>query len=223
MNYLRRFSRIVTPVTLAVLVAALTWPAANFARAPSIAEKAPNVVVVEMEISRGGEVLASPKMTVLFGKPARYTFVRSDDQEGSIRVQVLATKAAPLANGVATVKVETMVLEQIAGAWVVAGEPSMRVAEGKPGDMSIVGNLGQIDISLKATPKFSEKVVSFNPKVCGPIDGPVRAFGGTCPHCPQLPCPGCEDCCSYVCPDGSGQGRCCGAIECCDCGGCCSP
>lgn len=190
----------------------------------------PNVYQLEMELSRSGNVIARPKMTVLFGKPARMTIIEKDGQDGSLRIQVTAMPADRTAAGIATVNLQAQVLEEMAGAWVVVGEPAVRAAEGQGASLQVQGGIGALQITIKATPMFNQKAVGGVVKQCGALDAPlVRQIAGGPgdPNCPSLPCPGgCMDCCSVPCSDGSGRDlTCCGAIECCEgiCGACCSP
>lgn len=191
---------------------------------------APNVYELEIEISRGSKLVATPKMTVSFGKSAQMTLVESAG-DGSLRIQVTATPAGKTSAGVATVNLRAQVLEELSGAWVVVGEPAIRAAEGRSAAMEVQGGVGALQLRMKASPKFSAKAGDIVLKQCGAIDAPLDrqtvSGVGDPPHCPSLPCPGgCTDCCTTGCTDGSGRElRCCGAIECCDgvCGACCSP
>ncbi|HZH44241.1 MAG TPA: hypothetical protein VEY50_09190 [Lysobacter sp.] len=182
-----------------------------------------NTYQVELAIVRDGKVIATPKVTVLFGKPARVTLTEKAG-DGSLRVQVTASPAGKLANGTKVVQFNAVVVERIAGAWVILAEPSMKVAESQAGSTTLESPLGSLRIDVRATEKYVAGAESKNLRQCGALtaDEPTTLSD----NCPSLPCPGKENCCSAPCSDGSGRTMtCCGAIECCDdiCGACCSP
>lgn len=184
-------------------------------------QPAHNVYQVEMMVMRGGKTLAAPKATVVFGRPVTITQSRKGTAEGNFRIQFTASPGAISPKG-PTVNVSAVVLEQIAGAWVVVSESSVRALDGKSVSVAMSGELG-IELELKATSKFDRRALNLSSSEC-PLDAPVQTFMDSCPQCDSLPCPQCKDCCSASCEDGSGmQLRCCGGVECCGCGTCCSP
>ena len=190
-------------------------------------DTAPNVYVLELTVGRDGKQLATPKMTVLFGKPARINLINRNTPEGNLCIQVLANPGTKTSKGVATVQLQAVVLEHIAGAWVVIAEPSIKAVEGQPASMQLNSGAGTIQLSFKAVPTFSAKVAAATPSTCPALDAPIATQSTGIP-CDSLPCPGGGDknCCSAACSDDSGRTMtCCGAIECCDgvCGACCSP
>ena len=186
---------------------------------------APNVYDIKIELANDGKIIASPLVQVLHGKPARVTIGDPKNPDGAIRIQALAQPGSKTKNGEPAIDISVIVLEQMAGAWVILGEPRMRVAKGKVASVS-VGAVGGMTLSVTVTPKYSERAAKITPKVCGAIDEPLSAAGLTgrnCPNCPSLPCPDCPNCCSSPCADGPGNLTCCGGTSCCGCGTCCDP
>lgn len=188
------------------------------------APKAPNIYETRIELERAGKVLSKATIGAYVGRPAQVTQGDSANPEGALRMQVEVTPnesnaARPM------VDVKVTILEQVAGAWVILGEPTMRVLTTRPAEMSAVG-VGGTTFRIKVTPRYSERAAKVAPTSCGAIDRPLGApnlTANNCPNCPQLPCDGCPNCCRVPCASGPGNLTCCGGSQCCACDTCCDP
>ncbi|RMH93354.1 hypothetical protein EBB59_05590 [Lysobacter pythonis] len=192
----------------------------------------PSTYALEVHISRDGKTLASPRITVLNGIAAQMRLVDPAYREGGLRVEILTTPAARTASGASSIDIQAIVMEQIAGAWVVAGEPSVRAEENQPATLAIDGNAGRLEIQVRASPGHDPRGIEAMTRICPPLNREMETRAATTlksdQHCPQLPCPGNgkDNCCTAPRTDGSGRSMtCCGAITCCEgvCGACCSP
>ncbi len=179
-----------------------------------------NAYKLDISVEKSGAQVANPKFAVVFGKAAVATVTSPTTQDGFYRVQATASPGEKAPNGKGTVRVDMVVLEQVAGAWVILGEPSVLGYDGQEAAVDISGAAGSFTVKVRATPEFNQKAVNFKGQSCPALtaplaknsSGPIIAIG-----------PG-RDCCSVGCNDGSGRTlNCCGAIECCACGSCCRP
>jgi len=187
------------------------------------AEKAANAYKLNIAIQKAGETVANPKFTVAFGKPAQATMSKAGQEDGLYRVQATALPAEPAADGRKTLRLDLVVMEQVAGAWVILGEPSMVLYDGTTGSVDVSGAAGAFKVEATATSEFNLRAVDFAGGSCPALDAPVariaKTSGSVIKGIRVDP-----DCCSTGCADGSGQTMtCCGAIECCACGSCCRP
>lgn len=207
--------------TLFLLAASFT--AAEPATARGATQQAANAYKLDIAIQKGGRTVANPKFTVVFGKPAQVTMSKAGTDDGLYRVQATALPAEPMPDGRKTVRVDLVVLEQVSGAWVVLGEPSMVLYDGRAGVVDVAGGAGAFKVEATATSEFNPRAVGFQGASCPALDAPVprtaKASGSVIKGIRVDP-----DCCSVGCSNGSGQTMtCCGAIECCACGSCCRP
>ena len=126
---------------------------ANGARA---AEPAANAYRLDIAVQKDGRTVAHPKFTVAFGKPARTTM--SKPGEGDLyEVRATASPAEPAHDGRKTVRLDLVVLEQVDGAWVVLGEPSMVLYDGKTGSVDVSGAAGGFKVEATATSESNGK------------------------------------------------------------------
>ncbi len=132
---------------------------------------APEAYRIEFDLYRDGKPIGAPSMTVLACRPARFTLAALG---GAVDIQVAARPDAKTAAGVATVKLDTRVLERTADTWVLTGEQSMRVAEGKTASMEVAGARGCLRISMKATRHADANRALSRP---GPCDEPEARVG----------------------------------------------
>jgi len=168
---------------------------------PAVGAPKFNAYKLEMQLTRDSEIVAKPKITVAFGKPARINLIGTSD-DGSIRIQVIATPGKPTANGVATLEFRAIMLERIAGAWVVVAEPSVRAAESKATSLKVDSGAGAMELAFVATPVYAEKAESAQATSCPPLNAPPQRIEAQV--CDSLPCPDDKkSCCSAACTDGS--------------------
>lgn len=199
----------------------------------SITPKAPiqlhNLYELKIEISRDGKVVATPSMKVVPGRLAQMTIGDWDNIDSALRIQVTAADGVTTARGEATADVNLLLLENVAGAWVIVGEPRLQLLHARQGSVEVSGT-GSYVVKVTATPAYNPKVDISKIQACGaaglpliaPTDGLTLSGGRPCPNCPQTPCDACPNCCSSPCTDGSGSTlTCCGAVSCCACGTCC--
>lgn len=203
------------PIAVALFsTGALSAPAAS---------RSANAFKLDIAIQKNGATVANPKFTVVFGKPAQATMSKPGQENDIYRVQATALPAQPLPDGRKTVRLDLVVMERVEGAWVILGEPSMVLYDGKAGSLDVSGPAGAFKVQATATSEFNLKAVGFNGGACPALDAPVARVAKTSGSVIQ----GIRvdpNCCSAGCADGSGQTMtCCGAIECCACGSCCSP
>lgn len=225
MKFIHRFAGVV-PAAVLLFTAGLVL--AQPRTSPRVPEA--NVVRVELEIVRSGTILATPAFTAISGSPVRLVLSGGEAGEGGLRIEAVAEPAAPSSRGRPTTRLRFQLFEEVAGAWVLAGQPEMRVEDGNAATVEVSGGLGSWSLNVVARSRFDATADRMAVKPCPDAEiiasGPVERLDGACPQCDSLPCPMCKDCCQADCTDGSGRTlRCCGAIECCDgvCGACCSP
>lgn len=184
------------------------------------ASAAPNAYKLDISIEKAGSQRANPKFTVVFGSPAVVTVTGPEQADGAYRIQATATPGAKTASGKGTVRIDLVVLEQIGGAWVILGEPSVVAYEGVQSSVEVAGAVGGFKLNATATPEFNAKAVNFKGESCPVLTAPLakKAPGPIMSIRPD------KSCCSVGCGDGSGHTMtCCGAVECCACGACCRP
>ncbi|MFO3797807.1 MAG: hypothetical protein ACK8QZ_11095 [Anaerolineales bacterium] len=192
----------------------------SFAAAHAGSVGNPNVYKLDLSIEKSGEKVANPKFTVAFGSPAVVTVTDPKKNDGAYRIQATATLGEKSPTGKGTVRLDIVVLEQISGAWVIVGEPSIMAYEGQSASLDVSGPVGSFKISATATPEFNQKALNFKGASCPALTAPMAKK--TPP--PIVGIRNDPNCCSTGCADGSGQTMtCCGAIECCACGSCCRP
>lgn len=214
MGIVQRLIGLALGAGLVMLGAASQSQAAN-------AASAPNAYKLDISIEKAGAQVANPKFTVVFGSPAVVTVTNPQQKDGAYRIQATATPSAKTVSGKGTVRIDMVVLEQISGAWVILGEPSVVAYEGTLSSVEVAGAVGGFKVNAKATPEFNQKAVNFKGETCPALTAPM-AKNSTGPIVSIRH--GGTGCCSVGCSDGSGHTmNCCGAIECCACGVCCRP
>jgi hypothetical protein len=169
----------------------LTLSASMFsidARAQLI-DEVPNAYDVQFSVSVDGNEVANPQMLLAEGKPGLATLVNPKNDDQGVRIQVVATSAPPheKSGGIKTVKVDLMILEKVAGAWVEISRPSILSEDGKEGHVKLEGDGRSIAVRIKATGQHSELANSFAPKLCTDETVPSEAVAKDGPQCPQAP------------------------------------
>lgn len=209
---IRRWSMRILAVGMPILLGLAT------AHAGSI--QSPNAYRLDISVEKGGERVANPKFTVAFGSPAVVTITDARKSSGAYRIQATAVPGGKGSAGKGTVRIDLVVLEQVSGAWVILGEPSLLAYDGQPASIEVSGAAGAFRVSAKATPEFNQAATAFKGGSCPALAAPMANNA-------PLPIVGIRhdaNCCSTGCAEGSGQTMtCCGAIECCVCGSCCRP
>ncbi|WP_240097466.1 hypothetical protein [Thermomonas flagellata] len=182
--------------------------------------ESPNVYRLDIAVEKGGARVATPKFTVAFGSPAVVVIADAKKNSGAYRIQATAAPGGKGPAGKGTVRIDMVVMEQISGAWVILGEPSLVAYEGQPASMELSGPGGGFRVSATATPEFDREATSVKTGACQALTVPVATNA-------PLPIVGIRqgsNCCTTGCADGSGLTMtCCGAMECCACGSCCRP
>ena len=202
---------------LALSLVAFATGAPSAAAAPA---GSANSYKLDLTIKKGDRVVANPKLTVAFGKSAQATIINEKVGDGNYRIQTTASPNGVLADGRKKVKLDLVVLEQIAGAWVIMSEPSLTLVDGLSAELSLDGPVEKLGLIALATSNFSEKAINFKAENCPALTSPLMST----PTLTKASAQRRADCCSSGCADGSGRTMtCCGAIECCACGVCCSP
>lgn len=214
MNIVSKLKNLVRIAAVAMLVSSVAHAAS-----PNSA----NSYKLDVTIKKGGVAIVNPKISVAFGKPAQITMSKQGVGDENYRIQVTAQPGEPAGNGKKTVRLDFIVLEQVSGAWVVLGEPSMVAYDGQQASVDVNGPAGAFSVSATATSGFDDRAASLKSDSCPTLEAPLvkrpEKSGGIIMGIHQDP-----DCCSAGCTDGSGWTMtCCGAIECCACGTCCRP
>lgn len=215
--------------------------ASDISEARGRASESHNVYKIDLDVGRGDRV-ENAKMSLLPGKPARFSVEYTDGSAPGLRVQVLATPGvAKSTSAVRTVRLQFMLLEKIGNAWVLIGEPEISAFEGRTATMEYESDAGPVNLKVLAVSAYSANASAKSPAACPSIysvETPKQASSaksdlrastlGWPPseNCPQLPCPGpsAPGCCSMYCERPNTTMTCCGADECCGTGcGCCTP
>jgi hypothetical protein len=176
-----------------------------------------NSYALDLEIKNFDQVLAHPKLIVAPSHPAQITIANGDDEK--YRFQVTAAPAEITGDGQKSVHLRAVILERINAHWVVLAEPTFILIDGVPANLSLEDEK-RFSLRVVATSRFHPDAVNFQVTPCPDSMSSVADTLSSS----QSSIVKSTDCCSEKCIDGSGQVmRCCGAVQCCVCGVCCSP
>lgn len=188
---------------------------------------------LDVLVVRDDQEVARVNMIVAFGVPAQARISNASGMDANFRIEAVAN---PVSKRTATatdshILVNMVVLEQIAGAWVVLAEPSLRLVDGTTASLAIddandVDSSDRLALSVTATSMFDARAIdsvrenydcrslyASDAAIAPLLANSILRSGGE---------DGVKACCSAGCSDGTGRTlTCCGAVSCCACDSCC--
>ena len=110
-----------------------------------------SVCELKSGISRDGQVVATASMKAVAGRVARVTIGDWCNIDGALRIQATMEAGAMTFRGEATADVDLLLLQNVPGAWVIFGEPRVRVLHATQANVQVSG-AGGYGVAVDATP-----------------------------------------------------------------------